>query len=175
MITVRTNLPEFKSQIDRSGKEFVEIVRSASRSAAREIAKEVRRFAPRHTGRLRQAVVIKRARRVPRGTVQYIVGIRQGFSNQHLQRIRKGQKTSVNLDAFYWRFLEGGWMPRGPGNKLLGGRFGNRRKALERSRLRAGGARFVRHPFIGPAFSSASGRALSAFYRAMDQGLKEIK
>lgn len=171
MITYRDNLPDFKRQMEKAGKDFVPIVGAASRAAAREFAKEVRKFAPRDTGKLSRAVVIKRARRVPRGTIQYIVGIRQGKSQQRLQRKRKGKMLSVDLDAFYWRFLEGGWIPRGAKGALRGGR---RTKALQARRGRASGARRVRYPFLQPAFTSASGRALSAFYSAMGEGVKRL-
>lgn len=171
-VVVKTNLPEFRRQMEKLGKDFIPLARRASLSAARELAKEVRQKAPKNTGRLRAAVVIKRARRVPRGSVHYIVGIRQGASAQRVQRRRGGKKTSVNLDAFYWRFLEQGWVPRRPGTQLQGG---SRTKSLQARRARAAGGGVVRYPFIAPAFQSASGKALSAFYAKLDQETKNLK
>lgn len=169
---IKTNLPDFRAQMQKLGKDFIPLAAASARAAAREIAKEVRRHAPRDTGRLRGAVVIKRARRVPRGSVQYIVGIRQGKSQQRIQRKRKGQKVSVNLDAFYWRFLESGWVPRRPKEALRGGR---RTKSLQARRARSAGARQVRHPFIAPAFRSSQGRALSTFYSTLEQSTQKLK
>jgi hypothetical protein len=153
VITVRHNLPDFRRQMAQVGRDFIPIVTASERAAASEIAKAVRRLAPRDTGRLRRAVVIKRARRVPRGTIHYIVGIRQGKSQQRLIRRRKGQPTSVNLDAFYWRFLEKGWKPRRP-------KSGRPSTGMNRG--------LVRRQFIAPAFQSSAGRALSAFYSKME-------
>lgn len=171
MITVKHNLPDFKAQMQELGRKFIPVARAASLAAARVFVKAVRRFAPKDTGRLRRAVVIKRARRVARGAVHYIVGIRQGASQQRIQRKRKGQKVEVNLDAFYWRFLEGGWIPRHSSNAMRGGR---RTKALQRRRALASGAKVVRHPFIAPAFNSVSGKALGEFYGKLDEGTKKL-
>lgn len=172
MITFKTNLPDFKRQMEQAGKAFVPIAGSAARAAASEFAKAVRRFAPRDSGKLRRAVVIKRARRVPRGTVHYIVGIRQGKGQQRIQRKRKGQRVEVNLDAFYWRFLEGGWVPRRPKDAMRGGA---RTKSLQARRARSSGAKVVRHRFIEPAFQSTTGRALAAFYGSMESGIGKLK
>lgn len=171
-VTVKTNLPQFRAEMDRIGRDFIPMARTAARAAAVEFAKAVRRFAPKDSGRLRRAVIIKRARRVPRGTVHYIVGIRQGVSQQRIKRMRKGAKVDVNLDAFYWRFLEGGWVPRGPGNRIKGG---TRRRRLERDRLISQGARFVKKPFIGPAFTTSSERALRTFYDTLSERVSRIK
>jgi hypothetical protein len=179
VITVKTNLPDFKRQMEAAGKAFIPIAFAATRAAASEIAKAVRGAARtlkksgRSTGRLARSVVIKRARRnVPRGTAHYIVGIRQGKAAQRVQRRRKGQTVAVNLDAFYWRWLEGGWVPRGPGSALAGGR---RTKALQARRARAAGARRFTYPFISPAFRTAQGGALSKFYSALETGVAKLK
>lgn len=167
-ITFKHNLPDFKRQMEQAGKDFIPIARAANRAAAVEFAKAVRRFAPKGTGRLRRAVVIKRMRRIPAGMVGNIVGIRQGKSQQRIQRKRKGKRTSVNLDAFYWRFLEGGWVPRRPKDALRGGR---RTKSLQARRALASGKGKVFHKFIQPAFQGAHGQALSAFYAALGRGV----
>lgn len=165
-LTYKDNLPDFKRQMKEAGKDFIPIARAATRAAAAEFAKAVRRFAPRDTGRLRKAVVIKRMRRIPAGEVGYIVGIRQGKSQQLIKR--KGGST--NLDAFYWRFLEAGWYPRRPKEALRGGR---RTKGLQARRARAEGRRRVQKPFIAPAFRGTTGRALSTFYAAMNKGVEK--
>ena len=169
-IIYKDNLPDFKRQMQQAGKDFIPIARAASRAAAAEFAKAVRRTAPRDSGRLRRAVVIKRMRRIPAGEVGFIVGIRQGRSQQRIQRKRKGKKVSVNLDAFYWRFLEGGWYPRRPGSQMRGGR---RTKALQASREAAKGRRKMFRRFLQPAFQGSTGQALSAFYSALNKGVAQ--
>ncbi len=169
-VTVKTNLPDFKRQMEAAGREFVKIARTATLAAARDIAKAVKAAAPKHSGTLKAAVKVVRARQnVPRGSVQYIVGIRQGRGAQNVTRKRKGQKVAVNLDAFYWRFLEQGWIPRGRAGALKGGK---RSKALQRKRS---ATRRVQHPFIGPAFQSVQSRALGAFYAKLEEGVAKIK
>jgi hypothetical protein len=80
---------------------------------------------------------------------------------------RSGRKAGAKgRDAFYWRFLEGGWIPRGQGQRLRGG---TRRRALERERLLKGGARRVAYPFLAPAFASGQGAAVAAFYAKIEQ------
>ena len=68
--------------------------RSGTGAAAREFAKVVRvqsvagGTSPRkRTGTLRAAIVVKRARRVPRGEVMHI-GVRQGKGAQNVKRRR---------------------------------------------------------------------------------------
>lgn len=171
MIEIRTNLPDFRAQMQRLGREFIPVARAATLAGARVFLKEVKRGAPKRTGRLQQAIVIKRARSVPRGAVQYIVGVRQGAAQQRVKRRRKGGTVEVNLDAFYWRFLEGGWVPRGHKNTLRGGR---RTKSLQASRARAAGGRIVKYAFIAPAFKRGGGAALSAFYAKLDSDLQKL-
>jgi hypothetical protein len=100
--------------------------------------------------------------------VQYIVGIRQGASQQHIKR----GKGTVNLDAFYWRFLEGGWTPRRPKSALRGGR---RTKALQARRARASGEKVVRYKFIEPGFRASSATALQAFTRTIEDGIRKLQ
>lgn len=168
-VIVKTNLPDFKRQMQELGNGFVGIARSATSAAAAEFAKDVRKIARgmnrsgRGTGRLARAVIIKRARRVPRGTVMYIVGIRQGKS---AQRVKRGNKVA-NLDAFYWRFLEQGWVPRGPGKRLSGA--AHKKRELRRSSAKSR----IQYQFLEPAFLSADGRALRTFYERMERGTSQ--
>jgi HK97 gp10 family phage protein len=157
-ITVKVDLARFKRDIGevRSKVEKI-VVRQALRAGARVFRDSARSGAPRLRkadprrvpGALARAVVIFRPRSQGRGSITYTVGVRAS----------KSQKAKGN-DPFYWRFLEAGWMPRGPGQKLRGG---SRRKSLERSRARSGGASFVKFPFLDPAFKNSGGAALAAF------------
>jgi hypothetical protein len=171
-VIYKDNLPDFKRQMAQLGKDMIPVIRAASRAAASVFAKAIRRFAPKDSGRLRRAVVIKTMRKVPPGQLGHIVGIRQGKSQQRLQRKRKGKATSVNLDAFYWRFLEGGWYPRRPKDALRGGR---KTKSLQARRAGARGERKIFKKFIEPAFQGNTGQALSAFYAAVDKGVTKLQ
>lgn len=162
-LVVRTNLPDFSREIARMGTEFGPVVaRAATRAAAQVIRREAVRRAPRRTGRLARAIYIKRSRDSTRGREHYFIGVRQG---RRAQAIRRRGKT-INLDAYYWRFLEGGWIPRGRGQAFRGGR---RARALARARALISGVRLVSYPFLGPAFEATRGQALTRFYEVAEQ------
>lgn len=74
-------------------------------------------------------------------------------------------------DPFYWRFLEGGWIPRGPGNKFKGG---ERTRAILRARALAGGASRVNHPFLQPAFTFAENAALDTALEFMTRAIDMV-
>lgn len=171
-VTVVSNLPDFKRQLARfSEKIEKKIVRSATNAAAQAFKKAVvseapvlkkpkRGKDPRAPGTLRRAIYAYRKRNPQPGTVQFVVGFRKGKAQQ--------QRKGGSRDAFYGRFLEVGWIPRGPGRSFRGGR---RTKALQRERALAGGARKVQYPFIKPGFNKARGAALAAFKTRMTEGV----
>jgi HK97 gp10 family phage protein len=150
LVSVKTNLADFRAQLKAVGLKMErKIVRAATRDALKIYKAAATRLAPelslsavkerrRIRGALKSSIYIGTSRRAPKGTVSMFVGVRA-----------KRRFATLAVDAFYWRFLEGGWMPRGPGRKLTGG---VRRRALERERNRARGARFVQRPFLLPAF-----------------------
>lgn len=155
-IEFRTNLPDFRAQLRAIGNDFQRrAVRSATGAAATVFKQIVIARAPvlkpenrrvgRITGTLKRNVIVTRSRRLSGNGVEvYTVTVREG-------------KKSKFVDAFYWRFLEGGWIPRGPGKRIFGGK---RRRAIERKRLGSGR---VEYPFIAPAFAAGHDAALAAF------------
>lgn len=164
-VNVRTNLPDFRRQlaeVDR--KTRTKVVRAALRAAGSIFRKHVRTAAPvlkrpeqhRVAGALKAAIYVGRARRSAPGNERFFVAVRSGK-----KYAKKGKG-----DPFYWRFLEAGWIPRGPGQKLKGG---ERSRALQRKRLRASGAKTVRYPFFEPGFKSGGQEALNAFNARMDR------
>jgi len=172
-LIVRVNIGDFKRQLQELGRRAEKsIVSSGTRAAANVIRDTARQLAPvlrsgdkrRVAGALRRAVQTKRRRGKP-GTVEYSVVVRAG-------KTVRGRSE----DAFYWRFLEGGWSPRGPGQGIRGG---TRRKALERRRAAAAGARTFKYPFIAPAGQRSLGPAVAAFNERVTTGIqkaaKEIK
>lgn len=171
-VEIRVDLPAFKRQLDAIGAEQQKIVQAATRKAALTFRPSVVRNAPvlkradrrknnpRVAGTLARAIYLKRARDSKNGLEHYFIGVRQG---------KKAAKAKGgSRDAFYWRFLEGGWVARGPGKKIRGG---TRRRALERSRLIASGAKEYRYPFLKPAFDANKDKALNVFYATIAEGI----
>ncbi len=163
-----SNLPDFKRQmagvrLDLQGKAVRRATAAAAgvlrATAAREAAAPKATPPARlRTGTLARAVYMTRNRRAStKGAERYIVGVRSG---------RRAAKS--NKDAFYARFLEGGWIPRGPGQRIRGGR---RRKALERRRL---SSKRVQYPFMAPAFRAGQARAIEVFVQRMEREVQRI-
>lgn len=176
-VIIKTNLPDFKKQLDALAYKFQRnYMLSATNAAAQQFKKAVvanapilkkpdtRKKNPRLAGTLRRAIYVWRRRDPVAGTVMYSVSWRKGKA----QRNAKGGSR----DAFYGRFLELGWTPRGPGRRFEGG---VRRRRLARERAIAAGARTVKLPFLVPGFQAAQSRALEAFNQKMEARLKEIK
>jgi HK97 gp10 family phage protein len=168
-VRVRVDIPDFRRQLrEIEARLQRRVVGDGVRAAARVFRDAARRGAPvlrapdrrRTAGALRQAIVITRGKFV-RGQVSYAVTVRAS-------KLRRGTRD----DPFYWRFLEGGWIPRGPGRRIGGG---ERRRALERSRILGGGGRRVQYPFLQPAFDQQKGAALSAFNQRVEARIGELQ
>ena len=161
-INVRTNLPDFKLQLARFSADFQRKTVKSAVGAAATVYKKLavakapvlnaltysRKKNPRIPGLLRKAIYATRSRS------KSGVGVEASFVS--FRRGRKGEKK----DAFYGRFLESGWIPRGPGHKLRGG---NRSRALQRARNLAGGGQKYRDSFLEPAFLQGGAAAIRAF------------
>lgn len=166
---VTVNASQFREKLNQFKKELqIEGVDKALRAAARIFRNAVVARAPvlktptktRASGTLQRAIYAKRSQRSTLGARRYFIGIRQGS-----RMAKKGK------DAFYWRFLEAGWMPRGPGRRLKGGtRFRN----LQRKRNLAAGAKQVKYPFIAPAFQAVKGEVETKFNSVMAAYLKKV-
>ncbi len=167
---IYTNLPDFKRQMIGFAQDLQNKIAGSGVNAAAQAFKkravavapelqrtDTRKKNPRTAGTLKRAMYVYRRRNPQAGTVLYSVSFRKGRKEQK----RKGGSR----DAFYGRFLELGWIPRGPGRRLRGG---SRRRALERSRILAGGGgKITKYKFLLPAFQQAQGEALAAFNRKM--------
>jgi len=170
-VSVRMNLPDFRRELRALGTKLERrIVRAAVRDAGKVFVEAAQQAAPRLrrpdrrriTGALRGGIVTGPSRFDRRkGVVKFFVGVK------HSKRV-----AGRALDPFYWRFLEGGWIPRGPGRKLRGGA---KSRSLQRERVLKAGGRKARYPFFEPAFRRAQGRALAAFTRAMDAGIAKAR
>lgn len=177
VITIRTDLPDFKKRLDTLAYRFQRnYTLSAANAAAQMFKKAVvanapilkkpdtRKKNPRLAGTLRRAIYVWRRRDPVAGTVMYSVSWRKGKAQQNAK--------GGSRDAFYGRFLELGWTPRGPGRRFEGG---VRRRRLARERAIAAGARTVKLPFLVPGFQAAQNQALDAFERKMEQRLRDTK
>lgn len=161
-VTIRTNLPDFKRQLQAFGYDMQRrIFRSGVAAAAAVFKRAVVQRAPvlrtKHTkrvaGLLKRSIYTKRARDSKNGLEHYFVGVRQGKRAQ--------QRKGGSLDAFYWRVVELGHLIRRRRQALRGGR---RSVALQRARLNASGAPRVRpYPYLAPAYQAVKGQALQAF------------
>jgi HK97 gp10 family phage protein len=167
--SITTNLPDFKRQLREVS---IEMQRKAARNATAAAASVFRAAARKNaaapkastparprTGTLARAVYMAYNRRKSsRGTVTFTIGVRAG----------KGA-AKRGTDAYYWRWLEGGWIPRGRKGALKGGA---RAKALQRRR---NASNRVAYPFIAPAFKQSGGSALNAFNKRMEREIKRLQ
>lgn len=169
-VSVRINLPEFRRQLQALGPRIERrIVTRGVRAAGKAFQVAARRLAPklqepdrrRRPGLLVSKIVVARSRFGRRGEVRYFVGVRAA---------KRAQRGTAR-DPFYWRFLEGGWIPRGRGQKFTGG---ERSRALQRRRALGAGGRRVAYPFLRPAFEQVGTRAVTEFNRVVEAGLVEI-
>ena len=172
-VDVKVDLPDFRRQMAEVGKRMsTRVTRNAVRAAASVFRRFARDKAPvlktvaknRVPGALKRNIDIRRGRSRDSGVIGLNVGVRVGKST-------KGRGV-----PFYWRWLEGGWIPRGRGQALRGG---NRSKALQRRRLLTGGAKRRQFPFLAPAFAAGQGGAVQAFNDRMERefapAMRDIK
>jgi HK97 gp10 family phage protein len=156
-IVVRTNIEDFRRELALVGQKIErrivsDGVRAAGRvfrDAAKASAPVLRERDPRRTaGTLRRSIVLARSKIVrQRGVIAYYVGVRAS---------KKAARGSAR-DPFYWRFMEGGWIPRGPGNRARGGE-------RARNQIRSANAgRRIQIPFLDPAFRRSQSAAIAAF------------
>jgi HK97 gp10 family phage protein len=164
--SVKVDIPDFRRQLAEVGRRIERrAVSQGVRNAARVFRDDARKRAPvlrdptprRVPGALRNAIVIARTRRKQRGLVGYSVIVRAS-------KARRGGPR----DPWYWRFLEGGWVARGPGQRLRG-------SASRKAERRASSGRQYQYPFLAPAFRASQGPALAAFARGVESRIAEAQ
>lgn len=163
---VNIDLPDFRRQLAEVGRRIERrAVSQGVRNAARVMRDEARKRAPvlrvptprRIPGALRQAITIARTRKKQRGLIGYSVIVRAS-------KARRGGYR----DPFYWRFLEAGWIARGPGRRLRG-------SASRKAEQRASSGRRYQFPFLAPAFRQSQGAALAAFNAGVESRIAEAQ
>lgn len=148
------------------------VLRNALRAAARVIQTDAKARAPvlrtptprRNPGALRRSIVVrasKLARRKGMVGVYVTVSASKARRNLGAYSSLRTKGTIRPNDPFYFRFLEEGWIPRGPGKKLTGG--DNAKRAVRRREAH----RTVSYPFLGPALQAKSTQAVQAFERSV--------
>lgn len=173
-IKVTANIPDFKRQLAELDKKFRQrVVRSALRAAGTVLVKSAQKNAP----KLDRAISTPKTFRMPGALAAAIYTARGRAGRDRLRfyvSVHRGKKYATRGwgDPFYWRFLEAGWIPRGPGKKLKGG---TRRRALYRARLKKAGAKEISFPFFKPAFEKDGDRALSVFNQRMAKGIAALR
>ena len=129
------------------------------------------------TGALVKNIAIKREPSAPAGTAQYHLGVRHGRNLTKKQKTTgklkvRGGRIRVADDPFYWRFLEFGWIPRGRGQALKGGK---RKKDAQRAR--DAGRKIAGRSFIGKALENKRNEAIDAMgarlQRELDKAAKK--
>lgn len=159
---MKTNIVAFRRQLRAMNADLEQKGnRLATAAAARVFRAAVARTAPLGaTGMLRRSIFVFRSRRSRRPNTIYAVSVRS-----HRRRKIDRKTKKVMLDAYYWGWVEAGHLARGPGQALRGG---NRRKALERARLRRAGAAFVPGRwYFRRAFATSSSEAVRAYERRL--------
>lgn len=166
-VTVKVDIRDFRRQLREVGarmekravsqglRDAAKVFRDAARQAAPVLREPDKRRIP---GALRAGIIIVRGKGGGRGVLRFAVTVR-----------RTTTRSGTTRDPFYWRFLEGGWIPRGPGQRFAGG---VRSRALARSRASAGR---IERPFLAPAFASSRVAALAAFERGVERRLAEVQ
>jgi len=126
-------------------------VRRALGRAARLVRDEVKKNAPKRTGRLEANIIAARVRddRPPGVSERFVVSVRgrraRYANNRDNRRAgRAGKSYQKDGEAFYWKFLE----------------FGTQKRAAT--------------PFIQPSFAASAQAALDEFSRALGRDLDKI-
>ena len=171
-VSAVTNLPDFNRQLDQIALKLQrKVVRNAASAAAAVYRKMAAAEAPqsekRHTlagGRVvmpgyLKSNVFQYLGKAPKGSVVARVSVRSG-------RTARTMKSGRVRDAYYWRWVHEGHLPRQPGGRIKGGQ---RKKAFERKRLRGAGKWVPGNPFMTRAFSRAQKAALDRFNEQMDR------
>lgn len=119
-------------------------VRRALGRAARLVRDEVKKNAPKRTGRLEANIIAARVRddRPPGVSERFVVSVRG--KRQRYGNTAENRRSGRVGEAFYWKFLE----------------FGTQKRAAT--------------PFIQPSFAASAQAALDEFTRALGADLDKI-
>lgn len=91
------------------------VVIDSLKNGARLVQKEAKRRAPKDTGRLRRGIVVRNSKIYKKGRHASKLGV--------YLTLRSGKGKKDPKDAFYGRFVEDGWKPRGDSRSVTGKKF----------------------------------------------------
>lgn len=182
MITVKTNLPEFKSRLAELSRQMQNrIVRAATRASANVIRAEAKNTAPKREDRIKKKRVPGTKQIVAPGVLKASIGVVRKRSQRGTatymviplsgERTRKGKSPKYQRDAYYWAWVEQGHVIATRRTRLPGGA---RRRALERERLRAAGRTTRPSWYLRRALQASNGRAVQAFYDSMERSFARL-
>ena len=123
-------------------------LRRATYEAAKVIEADAESRAPVRTGTLKSKIAIFR-RKSDENSAMYAVGVRPVKLSRKVKKVLRilrkanGTRTSIDGDAFYWRFLE----------------FGT--------------AKMAARPFLRPAFEAQKAAAIDAFAKSLADGVEK--
>jgi HK97 gp10 family phage protein len=164
-----TGIPAFSERLkELSGSMQRKVVRAGGMAGAKVFQKaakanapvlqkrDTRRVMARVPGALKKAIVAGRSKKQSKpGTEVTFIAVRTG-----------GKNPNMSKSAFYWRFVEDGHLTRGKGQAIKGGK---NRAGLERTRLKAAGAKFVPgRGYIARAFKDNQDAAIKAFNQRIE-------
>lgn len=175
-----TGLGDLKANFKKLGEAMERrVARAMVASGGAVLKKEAKQLAQvyglKRTGALLKNIVIKRESAAPAGTAQYNLGVRHGRNltkkqktvGASLKRNRAGRvQVRYKDDPFYWRYLEFGWIPRGPGQSLKGGA---KRKA--EARKASSGRKIPGRSFIEKALTNKRQQAIDAMAERLQREL----
>jgi HK97 gp10 family phage protein len=90
------------------------VVIDSMKQGARLVQRQAKRNAPKRTGMLRRGIVVRKSK-IHNGRRRPTIGVYLG--------LRKGKGKDDPKDAFYGRFIEDGFKPRGKSNRVKGRKF----------------------------------------------------
>lgn len=134
------------------------VVIDSLKQGARVISREAKRRAPKRTGRVRRAIVVKKSK---------INSLRRTGNRAGVYiTLRKGKGKSDPKDGFYGRFIEDGWNTHGKRNaaryeitSVFGGRTGRKTGPGRRN---VPGREFIKGAFLAKRNEAVRLAALSA-------------
>lgn len=171
-VIVTSNLQDFRKALQRMSAQMrTRSVRRSTSAAAAVIQRQLKQAAAgKHspkadqstrTGTLARAIYrFRLSRDSTRGAERFLVGVRVG---KKYARRRDGTMV-LKPDAYYARWLEFGWIPRGRGQR----RTGRRRMSASQRAAELTSSRRIAYPFIAAAFVASRSAAVEEFERRMN-------
>ncbi|MCG7984737.1 MAG: HK97 gp10 family phage protein [Candidatus Thiodiazotropha lotti] len=109
LVEVQKNLYSYSKKLGDK------VVVDALKAGARVIQKDAKRRAPKRTGQLRKNIVLRKSKHITRRKTPGRIGV--------YVTIKTKGKKGTQKNAFYGRFINDGWKPRGNSRRVKGRHF----------------------------------------------------